>query len=77
MLSLLQTKCSKKFKIANHAHYINHIQICSINELQNKPVLVNDIFSTSEAHILNTIEDPALQVLKKMKLNPKSSTIDF
>ena len=42
-----------------------------------KPVLVNDIFSTSEAHILNTIEDAALQVLKKMKLNPKSSTIDF
>ena len=77
MLSFLQTKCSKKFKIANHAHYISHIQICSINELQNKPVLVNDIFSTSEAHILNTIEDAALQVLKKMKLNPKSSTIDF
>ena len=43
MLSLLQAKCkmcSKKFKIANHAQYINHIQNCSINELQNKPVLV-------------------------------------
>ena len=80
MLSLLQTKCkvcSKKFKIANHAHYIYHIQICSFDELQNIPALVSDIFSTSEAHILSTIEDAALHLLKKMKLNPKSSTIDF
>ena len=80
MLSLVQTKCkvcSKKFKIANHAHHIYHIQICSIDELQNIPVLVSDIFSTSEAHILSTIEDAALYVLKKMKLNLKSSNIDF
>ena len=47
MLLLLQTKskvCSKKFKITNHDQYINHIQNCSINELQIKPVLVSDIF---------------------------------
>ena len=59
MLSLLQIQCklcSKKFKIANHFQYINHTQNCSINELQNKPVLVIYIFSISEAHILRTIE---------------------
>ena len=75
MLSLLQTKCkvcSKKFKIKNHDQYINHIQDCSVNESQNKPVLVNDIFSISEAHIPRTIEDAVLHVLKtKMKSNPK------
>ena len=81
MLSLLQTKCevcSKKFKMKNHGQYINHIQDCSIKELQNKPVLVDDIFSISEAHIPRTIEDAALNVLKtEMKSNPKSSTIEF
>ena len=59
MLSLLQTKCnicSKKFKITNHDQYINNIQNCSINELQNKPVLVSDIFCISETHIPMTIE---------------------
>ena len=80
-LSLLQTKCkvcSKKFMIANHAQYMNHTQNCSVNELQNKPVLVRDIFSISEARIPRTIEDPALHVLKtKMKSIPKSSTIEF
>ena len=81
MLSLLQTQCklcSKKFKIANHVQYINHTQNCSINELQNKPVLVSDIFSISEAHIPRTIEDAALYVLRtKMRSNPKNSTIEF
>ena len=81
MLSLLQTKCkvcSKKFMIANHTQYMNHTQNCSVNELQNKPVLVRDIFSISEARIPRTIEDPALHVLKtKMKSIPKSSTIEF
>ena len=81
MLSLLQTKCkifSKTFKIANHAQYINHIQNCSINELQHKSVLVRNIFSISEAHIPRTIEHPALHVLQtKMKSNPRSSTIKF
>ena len=81
MLSFFQTKCkvcSKKFKIKNHDQYINHTQNCSVNELQNKPVLVNDIFSISEAHIPRTIEDAALHVLKtKMKFNPKSGTIKF
>ena len=81
MLSLLQTQCkvcSKTFKIANHAQYITHTQNCSINELQNKPVLVSDIFSISEAHVGRTIEDVVLHVLKtKIKFNPKSSTIEF
>ena len=40
---------------------------------KNKPVLVSDIFSISEAHIPRT-----LYVLKKkMKSNPKSDTIKF
>ena len=81
MLSLLKTKWkvrSKNFKINNHDQYINRIWNCSINELQNKPVLVNDIFSIYEAHIPRTIEDAALHVLEtKMKSNPKSSTIEF
>ena len=73
MLSLLQPKCkvcSKKFKIKNHDQYINHIQACSVNGSQNKPVLVNDIFSIFEAHIPRPIEDAALHVLKmKMALS--------
>ena len=81
MVSLLQTQCklcSKTFKIANHVQYINHTQIWSINELQDKPVLESDIFSSSEAHIPKTNEDVTLHVLKtKMKSNPKSSTIEF
>ena len=67
IISLLQTKrkvCSKKYKITNHDQYINHIQNCSIEELQNEPVLLSDIFSISEAHIPRTIEDAALHVLK-------------
>ena len=81
MLSLLQTQCkvcSKKFKIANHAQYINHTQNFLITELKTKPVLVSDIYSISEVHIQRTIEDVALHVLKtKMKSNPKSSSIEF
>ena len=81
MVSLLQTQCklcSKTFKIANHVQYINHTQIWSINELQDKPVVESDIFSSSEAHIPKTNEDVTLHVLKtKMKSNPKSSTIEF
>ena len=81
MVSLLQTQCklcSKTFKISNHVQYINHTQIWSINELQDKPVLESDIFSSSEAHIPKTNEDVTLHVLKtKMKSNPKSSTIEF
>ena len=81
MVSLLQTQCklcSKTFKIANHVQHINHTQIWSINELQDKPVLESDIFSSSEAHIPKTNEDVTLHVLKtKMKSNPKSSTIEF
>ena len=70
--------CSKTCKIKNHDQYINHIQDCSINELENKSALVNDIFSISEAHIPRTIEDAALHALKtKMKSNQKSSTIEF
>ena len=68
----------KKFKITNYDQYINHIQNCSINELQNKPVLLSDIFSISEAHIPRTIEYATLHELKtKVKSNPKSSTIEF
>ena len=70
--------CSKKFKIADHAQYINHTQNCSINELQKNPILLSDIFSISEAHIRRIIEDAAFYVLKtKMKSYPKSSTIEF
>ena len=74
MLSLLQTQCkvcSKKVKVANYAQCINHTQ----KLLQNKPVLVSDIFSVSEAHIPRTIEDAALNILKtkKMKSNPKAA----
>ena len=80
-LLLLQTKyivCSKTFKIKNHDQCINHIKDCSINELQNKFVLVIVIFSISEGHIPRTIEDATLHVLKtKMKSNSKSSTIKF
>ena len=80
MLSLLQTKCkvcSKKFKI-NHGQYINHIQNCSIDELQNKTVLESYILSISEAHIPRTIEGAALHALEtKMKSNPKECTIEF
>ena len=81
MLSLLQAQWklySKKFKIVNHFKYINHTQNCSINELQNKLVLVSDIFSISETRIPRAIEDAALYVLKtKMRSNPKNSTIEF
>ena len=79
MLSLLQTQCklcSKKFKIANHAQYINHTQNCSINDITN--CSISDIFSISVAHIPRNIEDAALHALRtKIKSNPKSSTIEF
>ena len=81
MLSLLQAQWklySKKFKIVNHFKYINHTQNYSINELQNKLVLVSDIFSIFETRIPRAIEDAALYVLKtKMRSNPKNSTIEF
>ena len=78
MLSLLQTQCklcSKKFKIANHAQYINHTQNCSINDITN--CSISDIFSISVAHIPRNIEDAALHALRTKKSNPKSSTIEF
>ena len=81
ILLLPQTKCevySKKFKITHHDQYINHIQNCSINQMQNKPVIVSDILSISETHIPKTIEDTALHLLKtKMISRSKSSTIEF
>ena len=68
--------CSKKFKIANHAQYINHTQNCSINDITN--CSISDIFSISVAHIPRNIEDAALHALRtKIKSNPKSSTIEF
>ena len=62
MISLLRTKYkvySKTFKITNHDQYLNHIRSCSIDELQNKPVLVRDVFNISKVHISRTIEDAA------------------
>ena len=51
---------------------------CSIDELQNKPVLVRDVFNISKVHISRTIEDAAWHVLKtKMKSNLKGGTIEF